>query len=225
MKKLLMAAVAIVAIVPAAHAQDKSGRTFNNQQSTTTTTRTTTPAPTYTSTVDTSSTSWGPYIGAYGGYGWTSADTAVGDLDVDGADYGGLIGFKVDHLLQGLGITGAVEAYYGDSNAEDDLAGVTIEKGQEWGVNFRPGLSFLNYGTQINPYGIIGYRRTEFETSGGAFAGDETYDGFDLGIGTEIVSWNNVGLRADYTHTWYEEKNGLDPDENNVRVGLIYHFE
>lgn len=223
MKKLLLAAVAVTAIAPAAHAQDKYERTFNNQQPTTTrTTTTATPAPatSYTSN-ESGTTSWGPYVGVYGGYGWSSVDTAAGDADVDGADYGGLVGFKVDHLLEGLGITGAVEAYYGGSEADDTVAGVDVEKGDEWGVNFRPGLSFLSMGGQINPYGIIGYRRTEFETAGGS----EDYDGFDLGIGTELMSWNNVGLRADYTHTFYEENGGVDPDENDIRIGLVYHFQ
>lgn len=62
----------------------------------------------------------GPYIGVYGGYGWNNLETAGGaDASVDGGDYGIYAGFKADTLLDntvnrlGLGLTGAVEVYYG----------------------------------------------------------------------------------------------------------------
>jgi opacity protein-like surface antigen len=170
------------------------------------------------------------YLGGYGGYGWTDAETdiaGVDDFDVNGADYGVFVGYELDRLLDpSWGISGALEIYYGWSNADDDddVAAASIEKDHEWGINFRPGLSFLSYGSVINPYGIIGYRNTKFEVDSAAGSGDDDYDGLDLGIGTELVTWDRVGLRLDYTHTFYEDKNGIDPDEDDIRVGLSYHF-
>lgn len=167
----------------------------------------------------------GAYLGAYGGYGWSDLDTSVGDANVDGGDYGIFAGFKIDQWLQSnMGMTGAIEVFYGWSGADDNVAGIDVEKDHEWGINFRPGLSFLSMSGAINPYGIIGYRRTNYEASAGAISGDEDYNGMDLGIGTEIVTWDNIGMRVDYTHTFYGDKNGIDPDEDNIRVGLAYHF-
>lgn len=164
----------------------------------------------------------GAYVGGYGGYGWGD------DPDVNGADYGVMAGYKVDALLDstinrtGLGLNGAVEAFYGWSDADDNAGGVSYEKNHEWGVNFRPGLSILDSVNPlaVNPYGIIGYRRAEIEAGGS----EDDYDGFELGIGTELVAYQDFGVRLDYSHVWYEEKNGLDPSEHDLRLGVAYHF-
>lgn len=235
MKKIALTAIAVLAFASQAYAQDKSDRTYSPQPAAATTTRTTTyNPPVYNSTTTTTNdyAASGLYLGAYGGYGWTDVDTGISsDLNVNGADYGLFAGYKLDRWLHdNMGMNGAIEAFYGWSNADDSdsTAAVTVEKDHEWGVNFRPGLSFLSMGTSINPYGIIGYRRANFETSGagaaGSGAGDDNYNGMDLGIGTELIAWGNVGLRADYTHTFYKEKHGIDPDEDDLRVGLAYHF-
>jgi len=106
----------------------------------------------------------GPYIGAYGGYGWTDTDTAV---DFDGADYGIFVGMKADSLLDatvnrlGISLTGAIELQYGWSSQDDTVGGINFDKEHEWGISFRPGLALVD---RINPldfntYGIIGYKR------------------------------------------------------------------
>lgn len=161
----------------------------------------------------------GAYLGAYGGYGWSDAELRGGaEADVNGGDYGLFLGYKLDEYLQdNIGINGAVETHYGWSDADGSVAGIGIDKGNEWGISFRPGLSFFE---SVNPYGIIGYRNTAFET---AF-GDEWFDGFELGIGTELVAMGDFGVRVDYTHVWYGEENGIDPDEDNLRAGVAYHF-
>lgn len=164
----------------------------------------------------------GAYIGTYGGYGWTDADTSGVNINPEGGDYGLFVGYKLDQYLQpNLGINGAIEAHYGWSGADDTVGGVDIEKDDEWGISFRPGISFFE---SINPYGIIGYRNTTYEASAGGISGDEDYDGFELGIGTELVAMGDFGIRAEYSHVWYGEENGIDPDEDNVRLGLAYHF-
>lgn len=176
----------------------------------------------------------GFYAGAFGGYGWTDADsTAFGDQSIDGGDYGLFAGYQLDGLLDrqlGLGINGALEFHYGWSDADDTalVAGVPVklEKNAEWGVNFRPGLSVVDqvmpFG--IKPYGIIGYRQAEFEASAGGVSSDETFDGFELGIGTELIAYNDFGIRLDYSHVWYGEEGGIDPDEDDLRLGVAFHF-
>ena len=87
-------------------------------------------------------------------------------------------------------------------------------------MNFISEVTPLN----INPYGILGYRRAEFEASTGGASADEDFDGFELGIGTELVAYENVGIRAEYSYTWYSEEDNIDPSEHNMRIGAAYHF-
>lgn len=161
----------------------------------------------------------GVYVGGYGGYGWTDAEGA-GDLD--GFDYGAFAGYSIDTLLDrtlGLGINASVEGFYGWSDQDDD----GVEKDNEWGVSFRPGLSFVdNYmPLGLKPYGIFGYRSAEFESDAG---GSDWHDGFELGIGTEVIAYQDFGVRLDYSHVFYEDKGGVDPDEDDIRLGVAYHF-
>ncbi len=177
----------------------------------------------------------GAYVGVLAGYTNANTDDSVAgtDPEVKGGDYGVFAGYKVDALLDntinrtGLGLNGAIEMSYVWSGADDRDGGIEYEKNNEFGLSFRPGLSILNNLTpfDVNPYGIIGYKRTEFEADAGSgIAGSEDFDGFELGIGTELVAYDNVGVRLDYSHTWYEEIGGVDPSEDSIRVGLAYHF-
>lgn len=176
----------------------------------------------------------GLYVGVQGGYSWTDVDTGAAgvDFDLDGGEYGVFVGYQIDELLNqtvgrlGIGLNGALEVYYTESNADDEFAGVDLEKDHDWGVTFRPGFTFLDpyspFGAK--PYGIIGYRNTEFKGSGFGLSDDEDFDGFELGLGAEVMAYEQIGVRLDYSHTWYEEKDGIEPDEDNIRVGVAYHF-
>lgn len=198
MKKILLGAVAVMALSVPAHAQSYIDNTRKGSV-----------------TGINDSPLSGMYLGGYGGYSWTdSGIPGGGSADLEGADYGLFLGYKLDHYLQNsIGINGAVEAHYGWSDAD----GGGMDKENEWGISFRPGISISE---NINPYGIIGYRNTKFETP----TGSERFDGFELGLGTEVVSWDRVGVRLDYTHVWYGSEGGYDPDEDNIRAGLLYRF-
>ena len=178
----------------------------------------------------------GPYVGAYGGYGWSYDDVGGSDIGINGGDYGIYAGIEGDALLDatinrvGLGLTGAIEAHYGWSSADDSVGAVEFEKDTEWGVSFKPGLKFLDNKLPLAaaPYAILGYRNTEYDASANIGAltvgGSETYHGFELGFGTELLAYQDVGVRLEYTHVFYGEENGFDPDEDNIRLGLGYHF-
>jgi hypothetical protein len=175
----------------------------------------------------------GFYAGGYGGYGWNDTDTDFGaDVDPKGWEYGAFIGYSLDAWLDrtiGMGMTGAIEGHYGWSggDVDDSSGGVGLQKKNEWGVDFRPGFSFVNDATAslgVKPYGIVGYRRTEYEGSVAGASNDHHYNGFELGAGTELVTYKHYGIRADYTHVWYGSNSGFNPDEDDVRLGVAYHF-
>ncbi len=160
-----------------------------------------------------------PYVGAYGGYGWQ-----YDGADLDGGDYGIYAGVSADGLLDytinrvGLGLSGRLEGHYGMSSSDGD----GVEKENEWGVSFKPGFSFVDQYLPViaEPYAIVGYRNTEFEVGGS----DDNYHGFELGLGGEVLAYDNVAVRLEYTHVFYGSENGFNPDEDNIRLGLGYSF-
>jgi hypothetical protein len=176
----------------------------------------------------------GFYVGGYGGYSWNDANTNVAgfDFNANGWDAGVFVGYKLDVLMDrvdhfGIGMNAALEGFYGLSDADDSIGGFTVEKDHEWGVSFRPGFSVIDEMTSplgINPYGIIGYRNTKFTASVPGASVSEDFDGFELGIGTQLMAFGDFGIRADYAHIFYEEKGGFDPSADEVRIGLSYHF-
>jgi opacity protein-like surface antigen len=212
-KSLLLAAAAFLALTGTAHAQYEQQATYKEE--------------------GTISPLSGVYAGGFGGFSWADAElSGIDDLDVNGGDYGLFVGYQLDTLLDrtlGLGINGALEFHYAWSDGDESttVGGTTFttEKNNEWGISFRPGMSWVyDYTLGLKPYAILGYKRAEFETSGGGFSGDETFDGFELGLGTELIAFGDFGVRAEYAHTWYGEEDGVDPDEDTLRLGVAYHF-
>jgi opacity protein-like surface antigen len=182
------------------------------------------PAQAQTETAHTDNGS-GFYLGGYGGMGWTDAETAGADGNLNGADWGVFAGVELTDWLgqyQNWGLTAAIEGHYGWSSADDDVGAVSFEKDDEWGVNFRPGFVALNDAMPLGlkPYGILGYRNLSIDST----VGDEDFHGFELGLGTEVMAFGDFGVRLDYTHVFYGSEGGVDPDEDNLRLGVAYHF-
>jgi len=127
-----------------------------------------------------------------------------------------------------MGLEGGVEAHYAWSgnDGENGTVGVvptTLEKRNEWGVDLRPGFAVLSQAMPLNirPYAILGYRQTEFNDS--ATAGN-IHSGFALGAGAELVTYKHYGVRLDYDHVFYGTDDGIVPHEDDLRLGLAYHF-
>ena len=177
----------------------------------------------------------GLYVGAYGGYDFAHLQNdGVGNGHLRGADYGGFVGYSLDALLDrysSIGLTGAIEGHYGYSNARDHVTagGVSVSqrKRNEWGFDFRPGLAIIDETVApvgIKPYAIVGYDRTKFSTSAGGVGGSTHHNGFAIGAGTELFTVYHVGIRADYEHVFYQKNDGIDPSENQIRLGAALHF-
>lgn len=164
-----------------------------------------------------------PYAGVYGGFNSTSDDT----VDLDGGDFGGFAGFKLDNLFD-MPISAGFEVQYGLSTAEGDINNVTMEKESEFGISFRPGLTFMpdNSIFYLNPYAILGYKISNYEASANTLgiSADESLSGFELGIGAEFIAYDNWVLRGEYSHTFYGEEGNFDPSEDTFRLGLAYKF-
>jgi hypothetical protein len=177
---------------------------------------------------------WKPilYVGGYGGYG---ASDGYRDNEPSGLDYGVFAGFKFQRLMSAnWGVTAAIEGNLGGSGIEDEGqvngVNITTEKNHEYGISFRPGLTFKPSASFIlNPYAIIGYRATEYDVTGslGGFTSSATaeYDGFELGLGTNLLTYNNFDLRFEYSRTFYDANGLFSPDEDSFRFGLVYHFD
>lgn len=228
MKKILMLSAALIAL-SAAH----PARADQYTQQTTTTTTNSQQNYEYNrgNTHDTPLS--GFYVGIYGGYDWNDVDTpATSTANVDGWDGGVFLGYRLDRLMDsvnhlGVGMNAAVELSYGNSNADDTVGTIKVEKDNDWGLSFRPGFSFVDEATKglgVSPYAILGYRLTEFDTSGAGGVGNAYHDGFELGVGTELAAMGDFGVRVEYSHVWYDNEDGIDPDSNNVRAGIAYHF-
>ncbi len=154
MKKIIafMAAAALPALMFAAPAQANDGSIDNSMS--------------------------GFYVGGFGGHTWNNVDVSgAPSFDINGSDYGVFAGYKVESLLgtnAPINLSGAIEANYGWSHAnETHLVGATpveIRKDREWGVNFRPGLTFLSSAMPLglHPYGIFGYRAADYKSSSAA---------------------------------------------------------
>jgi len=171
------------------------------------------------------------YAGGYGGWGWTKTDVSGGSsVNLNGTNWGGFVGYNFGNMpsQQNLGMQLGVEAHYGwtaGTGTTTTVGGVptSLEQKHEWGVDLRPGFASLisSAPLDIKPYAILGYRRTEFSDSTHS---NSEHPGFALGLGTELVSYQHFGLRLDYDHVFFKSRDGLDPHENDLRAGLVYHF-
>jgi opacity protein-like surface antigen len=170
----------------------------------------------------------GPYFGVDAGYNFGSADIELGPgpsddgSDLNGWDAGVFIGYGMEqNMVRWLGGYLGFEIGYEMSNADGDFAGVDYEKDHNWLATIRPGFA---YGHDALLYGIAGYSRANYEVEGD----DEDFNGYVLGLGSEINTHTAAKIRLEYTYANYGEEDfgavEFEPVENNVKLGVVFQF-
>jgi hypothetical protein len=171
------------------------------------------------------------YAGGFGGREWTNTDVSGGpSFNLHPDDWGFFAGYNLGNLdrQSNIGLEGGMEAHYAWTSSGEEtntVSGIptTLEKKHEWGLDFRPGFAVITQAMPLNvrPYAILGYRQAEFSDS---VTGSSSHSGFDLGVGAELVTYQHFGVRLDYDHVFYGSSDGIDPHENDLRLGVAYHF-
>jgi opacity protein-like surface antigen len=168
-----------------------------------------------------------PYIGIYGGYGelHTFSNALNREVFSDGMELGAFAGLKVNKLFGDNSIFNfAVEVNAGTSGVDGGVNGISFEKKHDLGLSFRPGFTIKPTSSiTLSPYAILGYRRAKFSSTG-TTTSEETFNGFELGLGTNLLNFDNWGVRFEYSRTFYQEDRGVDVDEDAFRLGMGYYF-
>ncbi len=162
----------------------------------------------------------GTYDDFTGLYGGIDGGYDVGG-DLDGWNAGLFAGYGHEFDLYNTAIYTAIELGYEWSDGDDDSGGVGYEKNHAWLATIKPGMKVSE---DILGYGILGYSRAEYESSGD----DEDLDGLVLGLGGEFDTNTVFKPRLEYTYTQYEEQDvgglSLDPEEHDVKIGAVFQF-
>lgn len=177
----------------------------------------------------------GPYAGINLGYSWDRDQ--VGSFN--GSDRGSRInapqagvfagyGFEFDPgMLSSLlsGYTG-LEISYEKTGGDDTVAGIAVKRGSSFAATVRPGVSI---GHKTLGYGIIGYKRSEFDVGGdGQWVG-----GWVTGAGVEFGDSGLFKTRVEFVHTDFQSRDfnlgGADTvtykgHDNAIMLSLVRHF-
>lgn len=179
----------------------------------------------------------GFYIGAQAGYGMTDMEVndrnggnlLNGNMHADGI-LGGVFagyGFMSDRVYFGL----EADFEYSDVDQKMTYDGDSFRAEKEYGfsVSGRLGYEIVD---NAMVYFRLGYNGSEYEfkeVSGGVTTKkDDFLNGFELGLGAEMMIHDNVTMRLEYKHTFFEDmsKNNvkLEPSENKVVLGFAFIF-
>jgi outer membrane immunogenic protein len=183
----------------------------------------------------------GGYIGLQAGYGQTRADAALTapvslarDLD-DGAFTGGIFagyGASIGRFVVGVELEGQVSGV--EETARISFVNVTIEQNYSIGLSGRIGFAITN---NLLLYGRAGWAVTRFEASATAVPiidedGNAWLDGPRAGGGIELAIGNGLFGRAEYSHTWYRDRDivsglataDISIEEDLFLAGIGYRF-
>jgi outer membrane immunogenic protein len=173
----------------------------------------------------------GFYLGALLGYTWGKANTSgagVGDVDTDGIDGGGYVGYN--YQLNNNFVIGA-EADLLASASDGDKDGLEVDQGINGSLRARAGFAldrFLFYGT-----GGVALTDLKIDAAGAGDASNTLW-GWTIGAGTEAMITPNITARIEYRYTDYQDKDfdlgggagSVDSgfSTNSVRAGVGLKF-
>ncbi len=191
-KKLLLATSAIaamLALAPVAYAADVVGE------------EPPAPAPVEIEPVATWS---GLYVGVNVGYGWGDFENnaGIGDIEADGFNAGGYVGYNFQSGPFVYGVEGDL-AY---SWLDGELAGVVAEQGFNGAVRGRVGYAL----DPVLLYAAGGLAFTQAEATAGAVNDSNTHIGWTAGVGAEAFVTQNIIGRVEYRY------NDFGPETYNL---------
>ncbi len=177
----------------------------------------------------------GLYIGAAAGPSLSTWDFGNGDVDFSGPRGTLFLGYgvMVDRIY--LGLEGGYGFGLGSVRARDDSLGLRLGVAERHEFTIAPRIGYM-----VKPglvlFGSVGYQAAEIrgrlDAPGmGAYplVGREHLDGLRLGVGMEASVTNNVFMRGEYTHTWFDggdhHHQGRGPgSRGTATLGLGYRF-
>lgn len=188
--------------------------------------------------------SWsGFYVGIHGGAAFADVDVTPGSLsppgtegtnvDADGALFGALAGYNFQNGSFVYGLEGDVS--FGEASGSN-LSGVpSVDIDFAASARLRAGVVFDNALVFATAgYGLVNADGEENHGSGWR-GSSETHGGLVLGIGGEWAVDNDLILRAEYQHGFFDEKryafpesvlhtHGIEFDTDVVRLAAIWRF-
>lgn len=159
----------------------------------------------------------GFYAGASVGGSVSRTGIAGVDLYGEGAKIGLLGGYGISFENFYFG----AEANGSWANLETKVGGTTLEKDYGYGIGGR--LGYVITPTTLG-YGIVGWERGRFETTG--VHGENWADGLKLGAGVEQVIADNITLRGELSAVNWKKKDldNVEVREIGAKLGLAYRF-
>jgi len=162
-----------------------------------------------------------PYFGARVGFDNIDAEFDDGidradSLSATGVGFDGYLGVRRDYSHSMFALEGNIG--YSDAHGEADTAllDVEVDARESYGVSTWYGPKF----GETVVYARFGWQWTRLETTVGGTTDEDTFDGPRVGVGAEFALHPSIGLRLDWSRTFYEQKGAFDPAESALRVGL-----
>ncbi|MDR7142497.1 outer membrane protein [Rhizobium sp. BE258] len=168
----------------------------------------------------------GPYIGAEGGYSWTTFDPdGASNVDANGGILGGFAGYNYQFDNNWvIGVEGDVLHNWN----EEDTAFGSVETTWQGSVRARVGYAFDN----ALLYGTAGWAiaRAEGHPTGASDVSD-TLNGWTIGAGIDYAFTQNIFARGEYRYTDYGSGNfggaaggDFDLNQNTIMIGVGVKF-
>mgnify|MGYP002622317243 CR=1 FL=1 len=166
----------------------------------------------------------GFYLGAQGGYAWTTLENGflALDEDFDGGFLGVHAGYNVQNGDWVYGIEGDINYNW----AEETFGGVDV--GLDWDASLRGRLGYAWDRTLL--YGTAGLALANGYVEGGGYDESDTFVGWTVGAGVEHAFTQNVSARIEYRYSDFGDNDfglGLGDFEltqHKVGLGFSYRF-